>query len=338
MFGPFYWSLKHAATWFWMKPLVRDSFEDALPYLRRGELQLCKYLNCPACVFHCVGYHDTHPQVYSSPEEWWTYVINFHNTVNERTQKRSWSSEEAAEYQEENEEEQKNSMQHWIALWLTTHTFNPYQPNPNQAQGQEKEPENKAQQEESGRRYLDFLSDMTYFLPACIMDSQLAQSMRAFIQGSPVPLTQADASLILVGMFNLTQPFPRSQLEVETEWKRPFMLTPEQALLTKRADDMRKEDHKKILDLEVKLQQLKGRLGDKSTSLSGDSTDPTDPDANESSSSIKWIWVIVIVSLMSVILAFYGYRFHQKQSYGSNGPSGPHNQTPKVQVVKVAPK
>ena len=50
---------------------------------------------CPGCSIHAVEYINTHPLDPKTGEEAVEYIVNFHNEINRRTQKRTYTVQEA---------------------------------------------------------------------------------------------------------------------------------------------------------------------------------------------------------------------------------------------------
>jgi hypothetical protein len=303
MWGPFHWSLKHVAAWFWMTRATELEFETARPHLEQAASQTCMFLNCPACVFHCMDYHQQQVPTFVTPEIMWTYMLEFHNTVNARSKKRAWSDQEARKYQEDMETHHVNSTKHWIAVWLTTHTFTrvPLVSASSTDEQIKRDQEARA----DGENYLRYMVHMTYMLPCTIVDPQLGVRMRTWLAEQQAlgyaPTTQNEAARCWIALFNMTQPFPRPFQEVEREWMAPFSMTPDSAMLFKHAEDKRLEDHKKIAELEQHIQRL--TAGVSSNLESQENRIVSKSTEDKCTAAEDWGFVIMMAIILSTVAA-----------------------------------
>ena len=90
VWGPSQWSVLHyMATAYPVEP-TPERKRSMLDYIT----SMCSNLPCDACSVHCKQYLHVHPPKVESSASLFTYLVDFHNAVNQRLHKRLYTEKE----------------------------------------------------------------------------------------------------------------------------------------------------------------------------------------------------------------------------------------------------
>lgn len=162
LWGFWYWSLIHCGTF-----NLKNRFPNQLPVEYQTAVEnffnhLCMYLPCPGCTIHCMRNFHANPPLFTNGTEAWVTMIDFHNSVNKRTNKLELTYDEATQDLVDQLRQFNFSTDRieevflydwWNFFYSTTHTFS-----------QSLRKGNDATEEEQ-TRYRQFLKNACYMLP-----------------------------------------------------------------------------------------------------------------------------------------------------------------------------
>jgi hypothetical protein len=98
MFPPYwgwlFWQYLHACALAFVEGQETDAVH--LQKAARFVQMTCAFLPCPGCTMHCIDHtgKDAVP-VFGTSSDFWEYLVDFHNSVNRRTEKAAMTSDEA---------------------------------------------------------------------------------------------------------------------------------------------------------------------------------------------------------------------------------------------------
>lgn len=82
LWGYMYWFMLHCAGMYWKNKGTLTN-EQAVIMKRFLEI-MCRLLICPPCSMHCQLHVTKNPPVFTTGHDFWKYLVDFHNTVNQR--------------------------------------------------------------------------------------------------------------------------------------------------------------------------------------------------------------------------------------------------------------
>ena len=91
IWGSLQWSMLHLMAYVYPEKPCEDRKKSMLKYLEG----MCSNLPCPGCAFHCGYYLNENPPKVNSRHEIMNYIVDFHNSVNIRTRKKTYTYDEA---------------------------------------------------------------------------------------------------------------------------------------------------------------------------------------------------------------------------------------------------
>ena len=93
VWGPHQWHMLHTIAIAYPDKPDEERKKSILGYLH----SMCENLPCPGCSHHCSNYLQLNPPRVGSNESFFAYTVDFHNEVNTRLQKETWSYSRARE-------------------------------------------------------------------------------------------------------------------------------------------------------------------------------------------------------------------------------------------------
>lgn len=259
--GYLFWFLFHSGTYSYLN--FDEIPKKEIARLQEGLTNICGLLPCPSCSRHCQeNIQKKPPKFTTDPQMIHEYFINIHNTVNEeQTGKRVLGIEEANTFLNQRLKEQGYSLdtiteaflpQYWFVLiWIVKSA--PSVPKDNFTMTIQK----------SVRPLLvKQFQNIIYYFPFCRNESTLS-ILKEVTEG----LTEDDFETIMEGckvisdMYNsvcqeYNMPF-LSLEEMQTEW---FKEIPQHL---PRAEQMRREDHKLMAQMQEDLHVWQKKEGQK---------------------------------------------------------------------------
>lgn len=249
--GRFFWRLLHCIA----RELMNQYGTTPLPeevMIRIFEFmqQLCRYLICPACSMHCSQNMAIFPPRFQTAQEFWVYTIDFHNRVNERTQKLTYSQDEAAEMLNHTLAEYAIDLtdlsrafldDFWSAIFLTTFNIS-------------RVPDTITDEDKS--EYTRFIANLIQLLPFGFADGG---QVRATMLQQPLDLTTREKAFeSVVGLYNSVCLTFGKLTKTTAEYKEIFNKNFDAKTSTDviRSAQIREEDHKKMLELQKELLSL----------------------------------------------------------------------------------
>lgn len=259
LWGMLYWSLLHAIG----KAFAHHYPQEIPPELAEALFQfmtkLCTYLPCPGCRYHCLAYMNQQPPRFTRGVDVWTYFVDFHNAVNKRTNKISYTYEEAEtvlanqlkEFGWTPEKIEEAFFQDWwTALLMTTFSIS-LTPD--------------APKEEEKKEFQAFMHNAVQVMPFAFKKLGSGQLVRTalvdFVDSSAFNLTNRDTAFesitnlhnVICAEFGLVP-------KLVKEMKELFGAKFEQKNVTEliRAVQIHEEDQKKMLALQQELEELRG--------------------------------------------------------------------------------
>jgi hypothetical protein len=213
-------------------------------------------LPCPACRFHALSYVSKHPMNFKTGDEFWVYMVDFHNAVNQRTKKLQVSYVEAEDLLADKlmnvmelklgDLDQAFLQDYWNVLVYATYTFSTT-------------PENPTEKEQ--QRLKSLLKAACYTLPFWnhIMSdgSTVRDQLLAFTSDDKnLNLTSRDQAIqtitnmhnVVCAEFNVT---PKSLEDITSRFMILFDSQNYSKLI--RAHEIREEDHKKMMALQQEV-------------------------------------------------------------------------------------
>lgn len=258
LWGKWFWSLLHA-----LAKAFAVHHPDALPpelaeALFRFLSALCKYLPCPGCRFHCLAHTNQVPPRFARGTDVWTYFVDFHNAVNQRTHKVLVSSSEAEAVLETQLQEfgwtsakiEEAFLQDWwTALLMTTYSLSLTPDTP---------------KDEEQKEFQTFLQHAVQVLPFSFKRLSSGGCVRTvlldFVASSQCNLSTRDAAFeTVIHMHNAISAefglLPKTVKEMKDVFAKNF----EQKNVTElvRAVQIHEEDQKKMVALQQELNALR---------------------------------------------------------------------------------
>lgn len=232
---------------------------------------MCQILPCPGCRLHCISHTMSTPPVFKNGGEFWEYMVNFHNSVNVRTDKLEISSLEAEEVLQKQLSEFKLTtdnledaflQDYWNVIIYAAFTFST---TPDKTSGDEQ------------NRLNEFLKGACVTLPfthKILEDGKTAgETMLEFVSNpANVDLSSRDKALeTITNMHNSVCKDFSIMPQTTEESKTLFMLNFDTANYSKlvRAHQIREEDHLKMTAMKKELTLLRGE----DTTSTGDKND-----------------------------------------------------------------
>jgi hypothetical protein len=93
LFGPWGWLLLHAIAYAYK--LKGNLSQDDQEWIKKFLSSFCRLLPCPGCSYHCIAHIAQNIPNFQNGEEFWKYTVDFHNSVNQRSNLLQYSYEEA---------------------------------------------------------------------------------------------------------------------------------------------------------------------------------------------------------------------------------------------------
>ncbi len=241
IWGYHFWFLRHASGYVYQE---RANFiEEELEQIRMYITSSCMFLPCPACTIHCGQYVVSNPvtQKIQQPRDFWTYDIEFHNTVNERSQKLKLNEPEAIEALQQGVRDRGGNpdllyqtflFDFWIPLWFSCF---------------------RAAQDPA--MFLKHLKSYCYILPFAINNAPVRQMLLQALPNTP-PKDEKEAKEALVQLYNSVALFfghvHLSVEEFDRECNKPYQ---HDYIKMVRSHQMREEDHKKMLEYQRQVNE-----------------------------------------------------------------------------------
>lgn len=266
MWGYYFWFYIHASA-FSLKDQGALTEEDSRQIKIFFDC-LCYLLPCPACRYHCIAYTGKDLPDFKSGEQYWQYTVRFHNDVNLRNEKVCFTVEEAVESLRSNASDYGLQLDadhtfentfisiYWDLVMYATFTYS-------------SDLDNATSQER--KRLLNFVKSFCHTLPyrnyqahasdnasvtaAVTLLSHLLQYYETLVEEDVSSRKKAqkvitDLYNIAATSFNLV---PKTTSELLSVFMQNFK--PEIINEISRAQQIRKEDHSRSLQLSAKLQQ-----------------------------------------------------------------------------------
>lgn len=309
-FGPYEWFTLHAMA------AGQEEVGDAFSEAKRRELDaFFRYkagkLMCGGCSWHFSQYVREHPPgELRDGAAFWRYLVDFHNAVNDRTGKRVVSDEEAREMLREQLAKvpvlDACTETQWVALSFMCFTF---AANAAAARPDERGP------------FLEHVSSWLRWAPFTQRRAELLSRLEARVERDRAAewATEGDgaygrkqAIALISDLANLAgREFGRVERTTEEFTAEVFGRFSRTKLLEiARAEQLRKEDHNKITQLEVELRLLRGdkspltpsemrALADKGPN--GEEALPREAEGGCASSN-AWIAITAILATLLVLV------------------------------------
>ncbi len=121
-----FWQLLHDGALWYKRTYGPKKMEDGLlQTLRLFVVRLCAALPCGDCSRHCHLYVGGHVPSFSTGDEFWAYLVDFHNTVNKRLEKMEVTHQAALEMTEARvpaDPTEAFKKQYWdVVVWIEQH-------------------------------------------------------------------------------------------------------------------------------------------------------------------------------------------------------------------------
>lgn len=211
---------------------------------------VCRYLPCPHCRGHCIAYTHQIPPRFTRGDEVHKYLIDFHNAVNTRNNKMVVSPAEAdtnlsitlQEFGCTLEKIEEAFLQDWWTVLLLT-TFS-ISMTPDAPKDDEK------------AEYQKFISNVCMVLPFSFKNS-VRTTLVNFVNSESFVLTNRDTAFeTITNLHNSVSSefgvFPKTVKEMKDLFGTRFEVKNYTELV--RAHQIREEDHKKMLEMQQKLE------------------------------------------------------------------------------------
>jgi len=259
LWGRLYWSLLRAIGKAFAVHYPEDIPPELSEALYQFIIQLCKYLPCPGCRFHCLAHTGQVPPRFTRGRDVWTYFVDFHNAVNKRTHKVLVSYDEAeVMLTEELKEfgwtpdriEEAFSQDWWTALLMTTFSLSTTPDTP---------------KDDEKKEFQAFMHNAALVMPfgfKKLGSGQLVHTMLVdFVASSAFDLTNRDTVFEAVtNMHNTVSSEFGILPKTVKEMKELFAKNFEQKNVTElvRVNQIHEEDQKKLVALQQELSELRG--------------------------------------------------------------------------------
>lgn len=316
LWGPLFWNFLHASGQAYEIKFGDSALpDDYQSNLKKAMVLLCGYLPCGACTIHCTQYTLEHPPTFSTGRDWWTYGVDFHNSVNKRTRKLEYTYEESRAYVEEQMKSENKSLEQistilkdewWTAIMMTglRMSMTPDKPT-----------------DEEKTRYRELLLGLTYMMPfgfKVLSDGRVCREvMQEFLNSEKLNLSNREELFTsLLNLYNLIcQDFGKI-IKTNKEMNEGFAKRFEHktSIETLRAHEIRKQDHTKMLALQAEIENLQKLLNSDNGSGSG----PGSSNGYRTATIVlSCILALCLISLF-IMIKVYGYRLKRsKQDSGS---------------------
>ncbi len=259
---------------------------------------LCLILPCPACRLHAMKYVAQHPPLFDTPQQYWDYLVTFHNNVNEETHKMLFTDQEAKEALQE-----KCTARNITQL---NESFTPdwFLPLIYSTVAYTRQPLTPSEQEQ--RLMKDLLESACYILPfsQCVFNGRTACDI--MLSQGPIDTSTADKALDSVTkMFNAVAGYFNAKIETNDGMKQFLNKQFVTYVDLVRAHEIRLEDHKK-------MKQLEEKYGIKADAIANKATQDVNS-SPASSNTTEWAIIIVLSSLLIVFILFWSMPFILKR-------------------------
>ena len=252
--GYLYWFLFHSGTYSYLN--FDEVPKDEVARLQEGITNICSLLPCPSCSRHCQqNVQKKPPKFTSDPQMIHEYFIKIHNAVNEhQTGKRVLSVEEANGFLNQRLEEQGYSLDaitdaflpdYWfVFIWMVK-----------SAPSTPKDNFTMTIQKEARSLLVKQFQNLIYYFPFCRNESTLT-ILQQFTEGLTDDHfeTIMDGCKVVSDMYNsVCQEYGMPFLSVEEMQMEWFKEIPQHL---PRAEQMRREDHKLMAQMQSELHAL----------------------------------------------------------------------------------
>lgn len=267
-------------------------------------VQLCKYLPCPGCRFHCLAHTGQVPPRFTKGTDVWTYFVDFHNAVNKRTNKVLVSYEEAervlAEQLKEfgwttDKIEEAFLQDWWTALLMTTFSLSTTPDTP---------------KEEEKKEFQTFMHNASLVVPFGFKRLGSGQEVRTvlveFVDSPALDLANRDTVFEAVtNLHNAVSAEFGTVPKTVKEMKELFAKNFEQKNVTElvRVNQIHEEDQKKLVAMQKELAELRG-TGD--TALLSSDSDCVSASYQTATIALS---CLLGVMLLLMLVAWLSYRF-----------------------------
>ncbi len=310
LWGWFYWPQYHSAALAFEK-----FFPDQIPQAMQTTLidaisSLCAYLPCPGCTIHCNMQVSKNPPKFTSGKDFWIYMRDFHNAVNERTKKIKLTDDEAREVTRNMLARNRCTADRiedafltdvWIMLYLSAYTnLLHYNPDPKATEQYEPKPEQQ-------QNYTRFVRNTLHIMPFSFHDETIRQEIDTIVNDPELFHVQSLEAVetSLTRLFNaLCERFGVEKIDntyFNKVMQERFSFANNKEL--SRAHQMREEDHQKILGMQAELDRMRQSLSSKMPDTS-----------NGVSSDYKTATIIlaVLVGVFTVLTILTGIAYRRK--------------------------
>lgn len=251
--GYLVWLMLHSMGLVWRKKTVLTDEESKIieSYMR----QMCTYLICGPCASHCVMYVTSNPPIFKSGNDFYVYINDFHNAVNKRTNKITYTLEESdkktLELLKGLEPEEAFSDQFWMAMLLTTYRY--YAPEKTEAKKEEQDTYKKHLNDWCRVVSFGFYKVEEAPESKCISDLLCDKLCEINLE------TRDLAFKSLVDLYNVAAPYfnvlPQTEVQIREKFNSLFAHG-KHVIDLSRAETRHKEDQLKLVEYQKELANL----------------------------------------------------------------------------------
>lgn len=251
--GHHYWFARHAASKVYQlraTPMTMEELEHCQDYIKSS----CVYLPCPGCAKHCIANTAANTPTFENADEMARYFHQFHNIVNALTFKLTVSEAEAETQLAANLNDRRPGatlqnlpsifmFDYWLPLIQATFWIN----------------EHHAESVAKGLTVpiAEFFHHAIYMLPFAIDHPDVRQKLLDCLPEMDTSTTMKALEGVVLMYNRVCASFGEAPLEsVQEIYQRTHRaVSPNPELI--RAHQIRVEDHRKLMDLQKELHQLK---------------------------------------------------------------------------------
>jgi hypothetical protein len=206
-------------------------------------------LPCPWCRYHGALYMQQHPPRVTTGEEFWNYLVDFHNDVNERTKKLTYDSDEALalfeeEYSKRDYQGNGFSIDYWFPMLFASYIYTTKPDAPS---------------EDEQKRLHEYLKLSAYVMPFRAREENGQTCRDAMLAVEIDTSTRQKALESVTNLYNsVCARFGNRALapeEMKKQWESNFNNEDYKKLVS--AHEMRLQDHAKMLEMQKKLDEAK---------------------------------------------------------------------------------
>ena len=260
MWGYMYWFMLHCTGLFWKNKGTLS--EEDKEIISRFLKTMCIYLTCPPCSIHCQLYTNQHSTEFNTGEDFYKYINDFHNAVNQRTNKLTYTYQESDENTLELlkglKPEESFSEQMWITLFLSTLRLHAH--------------DKTEATEEEEEVFRTFVSDWCHVIPFAsqkqsIDDEQSIGDRMLEILSKREFKNQDGAFKSILFMYNEIAPYFNVSHKSEVEMRKLFnslFANDKHAIDIGRSAQRHMEDQKKLVELQKQIHTFGNRTTEQS--------------------------------------------------------------------------